>query len=229
MNSDIPVITIDGPSGVGKGTLCCLLAQHLNWYYLDSGALYRITAYAASQQGIDLECEQSLCSMLDKIEVHFSPTGEALLNRKNISEEIRLEQCGMMASKIAAYPSLREKLLITQRNFLQSPGLVADGRDMGTTVFPSSKHKIFLQASAEVRAKRRYKQLIDKESYASIPPLSKPLDLNIIIDEIKQRDERDMNRLVSPLKPAADAVVIDTSELSIEAVFEKVLALYRNK
>ncbi len=209
----IPVITIDGPSGVGKGTISQYLAQALRWHYLDSGALYRIVGYAAQQQGLDLDAPEALLELIQSIQIKFDQG--AYLDGERIEDEIRTEAAGERASLVAKHPEVRRALLNLQHRFLQSPGLVADGRDMGTTVFPQAAHKFYLTADAEERAKRRAKQLLDKG-----------LDGNIaaLFQDIQQRDERDMNRSDSPLCPADDAIIVDTTNLDIEAVLEKVIA-----
>ncbi|MBE0509267.1 MAG: (d)CMP kinase [Chromatiales bacterium] len=217
--SKLPVITIDGPSGVGKGTISQLLARHLDWHFLDSGALYRLTALAARRRGIALEDSEAVGLLAAELAVRFEPVaqGEArvILDNQEVTNDIRTAQAGVDASVVAVHPSVRAALLQRQRDFAQPPGLVADGRDMGTTVFPQAQRKFFLTASARVRAERRYKQLIEKG-----------LDANLagLVEEIEQRDERDRNRSASPLRPADDAICIDTSEKGIEAVFAEVLA-----
>jgi len=230
MDKFIPVITIDGTSGVGKGTISAMLATYLNWHYLDSGALYRITAYASHHNNTDIENEQKIADLARNLIIDFQASGEILLDNQDISTFIRTEQVGMMASKIAAYPGLRQVLLDKQRSFCKSPGLVADGRDMGTTIFPNAKLKIFLTASAQERGKRRYKQLKDKETHANMSGsnLLQQNELNLadIIRKIEERDHQDMNRASSPLKPAHDAVIIDTTSLTIDEVFNQVLAHY---
>jgi len=236
-NKKIPIITVDGPSGVGKGTISGLLANHLGWNYLDSGALYRITAYASSNNNIDLtntkESENIIAELALSLNIQFKGDGVILLNNENISKDIRTEKCGNNASIIAALPLVRQALLQKQKNFCSLPGLVADGRDMGTTVFPDAEYKVFLTASAEERGKRRYAQLQNSIETAIVTGSPKFTDskeipsvsLSTIVNEIKQRDERDMNRTASPLKPAEDAIVIDTSDLSIDGVFNQVLNL----
>jgi CMP/dCMP kinase len=234
-NKNIPVITIDGPSGVGKGTISGLLANHLAWNYLDSGALYRITAHAALTHSIDLTdataSENSIAKLALSLNIQFKSDGKILLDSKDISKQIRTEKCGNNASKIAALPQVRQALLQKQKDFCSLPGLIADGRDMGTTIFPHAQYKIFLTASAEERGKRRYTQLQNMKENAKImgsPKLTSSNDkvtLSTIISEIKQRDDRDMNRSVSPLIPATDAIVIDTSDFTIDEVFNKVLTL----
>lgn len=213
----IPVITLDGPSGVGKGTISALLAKKLHWHYLDSGALYRLTGLACIQKEIAFDDHQVVAQIAETLPVEFLPDGGILLENQEVEALIRTESAGNNASKVAAIPSVREALLKRQRTFLQSPGLVADGRDMGTTIFPDAPLKVFLTASAEERAKRRYKQLIEKGNNVNIENLRV---------EIEERDRRDMNRTASPLKPAPDAHIIDTSVLTIDEVFEKVMCLY---
>lgn len=217
----VPVITVDGPSGVGKGTLSQRLARHLGWHFLDSGALYRLLGLAARRQGVEFTDESALGGLALKLDVRFLPSeqGETtiLLNNQDVTREIRTEQAGNDASKVAAVPAVRTALLQRQRDFRQLPGLVADGRDMGTTVFPEAPLKFFLTASAEVRAERRYKQLKEKGLDAS---------LTTLLAEIAERDERDRTRSVSPLKPAEDAIIIDTSHLGIDEVFSTVLERY---
>lgn len=219
--SHIPVITIDGPSGSGKGTISRNLAHALNWNFLDSGALYRLVALGALNHQISLADETLLAAYARELDVRFvshdpADAPEIWLENKQVNEQIRSETAGNAASKVAALAGVREALLDRQRQFLQSPGLVADGRDMGTTVFPQANLKIYLTASAEVRAGRRYKQLKGK---------GMGVNLAALVLEIAERDERDSNRSVSPLKPATDAVIIDTSDLTIEQVNTRVQAL----
>lgn len=212
----IPVITIDGPSGVGKGTVCHQLAKILNWNFLDSGAIYRIVAYVAEQQKIAPEDDKNIVNIANTLDVHFDykEGGKILYKTHDISQVIRTEECGGFASKIAQYPQVREALLARQRAFKKAPGLVTDGRDMGTVVFPDAILKFFLSASQPVRAKRRQLQL-QKQGIN--------VNLDQILADISARDERDQQRAVSPLRPADDAVYIDTSELSVAQVLEKVL------
>ncbi len=219
MESTVPVIAIDGPSGVGKGTLCRLLALHLAWHLLDSGSLYRLTALAAARHGIALDNEAQVAKLAEQLQVCFHTTTHRdlhmLLEGKDVTEAIRSETCGNAASQVAALPAVRAALLQRQRNFRRPPGLVADGRDMGTVVFPDALLKIFLSASPAERAIRRYKQLREKGISVSLVALEQ---------EIAERDERDAKRQVAPLKPAADAQVLDTTRLSIEAVQQWALA-----
>jgi len=210
-----PVITIDGPAGSGKGTIASLVAQQLGWHTLDSGALYRLTALAALQQNIASNNEVALSQIAKNLDVVFD-TGEIYLAGNCVSLAIRDEDCGNLASKIAAISSVRSALLQRQRDFQQAPGLIADGRDMGTVVFPHAVIKIFLTASAEERAKRRLNQLKQNKINASLTRL---------IKEIEARDARDINRQSSPLKAADDAVVIDSSFMTITEVVTQVISL----
>ena len=216
---ELPVITIDGPSGVGKGTVAQILAEKLQWHMLDSGALYRVLALAASQHAVEFDNEPALEVLARHLDVQFESTDgglpcKVILEGNNVTDQIRSEECGLWASKVSVYPTVRTALLERQRSFLRAPGLVTDGRDMGTVIFPQAQLKFFLTASSEERAKRRYKQL--KEKGVSV-------NLGTILDEIQLRDERDKNRTVSPLVPAEDAVVIDTTELSVEQVMNIVV------
>ncbi len=223
MNRNISgsVITIDGPGGAGKGTISLAVASRLGWDYLDSGALYRVLGLAASRKHIAFDDESALAAEAATLGVSFG-TGnsglgvEVLLDGGEVTSDIRTESAGDRASKVAALPAVREALLQRQRDFKQPPGVVADGRDMGTTVFPDAPLKIFLTASAEERAKRRYKQLIEKGDDANIRALQ---------SEIEARDRRDSERSTSPLRPAEDAVVLDTTEMDIESVVATVMGL----
>ncbi|MGP0173498.1 (d)CMP kinase [Pseudomonas sp. NCHU5208] len=209
-----PVITVDGPSGSGKGTVCALLAKQLGWNLLDSGALYRLLAFAAGNHGIDLTNEEALKQLAAHLDVQFTDK-RIVLEGEEVTDAIRNEQVGAGASMVASLPAVREALLQRQRAFREMPGLVADGRDMGTVVFSDAPLKVFLTASAEERARRRYLQLKGKGD---------DVNLASLLDEIRARDERDTQRAVAPLKPAADALVLDSTELSIEQVLERILS-----
>ncbi|MGE5526335.1 MAG: (d)CMP kinase [Rhodospirillaceae bacterium] len=213
----VPVIAIDGPSASGKGTVAQRVADRLGFHYLDSGALYRSVALAAIRRGIDLDnrLETSLIAL--NLNIYF-PQGRVTLDDVDVSDALRAEDVGAGASRVAAYPEVRDALLDRQRAFRRSPGLVADGRDMGSVIFPDAVLKIYLTASAEERALRRYKQLMEKGMSASISAL---------LQEIRDRDARDSARAVSPLQKCADAIELDTTGMSIEAAVAAVLAAYR--
>jgi cytidylate kinase len=216
--TDIPVITVDGPSGAGKGTVSHLLADTLGWHFLDSGALYRVTGQACLIEGVSWDDHAAVTEIARHLDVSFTAaaSGEILVAYKgrDVSREIRTEEGGRGASTVAAIGAVREALLVRQREFRQPPGLVADGRDMGTVVFPSAALKIFLTASALERAERRYKQLIAKGENVNLPRL---------LEDIEERDERDSSRDVSPLVPAEDAIVIDSTAIPIAEVFDQVM------
>lgn len=219
-----PVITIDGPSGVGKGTLCQLLAVHLDWNMLDSGSLYRLAALATLRRGIPADDEGRVAAVAKHLDIFFAiENGKKMrifLEGEDVSDAIRSESCGNAASQIASLPAVRQALLQRQRDFRQPPGLVVDGRDMGTVVFPDAEVKIFLTASVEERAARRYKQLREKGIDVNLP---------VLVKEIAERDERDSRRQVSPLRPAVDAEILDTTGLSIDEVKECALGIIRRR
>lgn len=220
----IPVITVDGPSGAGKGTVSHMLADALGWHFLDSGALYRVTGQACLIEGVSWDDHPAVTAIARRLQVSFraAASGEILVAYKGIdvSREIRTEEGGRGASTVAAIPAVREALLARQREFLRAPGLVADGRDMGTVVFPAAPLKIFLTASARERAERRYKQLIAKGENVSLPRL---------LEDIEERDARDSSREVAPLVPAQDAVIIDSTGTSIEDVFAQAMQEVRER
>jgi CMP/dCMP kinase len=215
---NLPVVTVDGPSGAGKGTISHLLARDLGWHLLDSGALYRVTAQACLQQGVDWLNEIAVAAVARRLDVGFmlDARGEVhvMLDGTDVTRAIRTEEGGRGASTVAALPAVLAALLERQREFLRPPGLVADGRDMGTAVFPAAPVKIFLTASAEERARRRYAQLLQKGENVSLPRL---------LQDIQERDARDSERSVSPLRPAADALLIDSTAIPIDAVYAQVL------
>lgn len=214
--SHIPVIAIDGPTASGKGTVAHRVADKLGFHYLDSGALYRLTALSALRRGTDLRDEHALAKLAEHLPCHFA-NGEILLAQENVTEQIRAEEVGNTASKIAVLPTVRQALVSLQLGFRKTPGLVADGRDMGTVIFPHAQLKVFLTASVEARAQRRYKQLIDKGFSANMEDL---------LMDLQARDERDTHRAIAPLVPAEGAHVLDTSEMTADEAVETVLKWY---
>jgi len=216
----VPVITIDGPSGVGKGTIAKFLAHKLSWHLLDSGKLYRVLSVAVSRAGVALADSSAISRLAESFDVRFvSPLGAPMsvfLDGDDVSELLGSEDVGSVASHIAQLSEVREALFQKQRVFCQPPGLVADGRDMGTVIFPEAVVKLFLSASVEERAKRRYKQLKEKGFNASLSQLK---------NMIEERDQRDRSRIIAPLKPAEDAVVIDTTTLSVSHVINELVPI----
>ncbi|MFT0850919.1 (d)CMP kinase [Achromobacter sp. F4_2707] len=211
-----PVITIDGPTASGKGTIASRVARHLGWDVLDSGALYRLTALDVLRTGGQADDVEGVAEIARNLDVNFRE-GRILLRGEDVTEAIREEAVGNLASRIASYPPVREALLQRQRDFLRPPGLVADGRDMGTVIFPDAPLKIFLVATAEARAERRYKQLKEKGF---------PVKMTDLLEDMRARDERDSNRASAPLVAAPDAITIDSSHLSIDQTVEMVLDLW---
>jgi len=214
----VPVLTIDGPSGAGKGTVSRLIARRLGWHFLDSGAIYRALAWAVQSRGVALEDERAVAGVAREMELEFrcNERVQVWVDGQEVSDSLYTEECGRVASRIAAYPQVRQALLQKQQDFRRPPGLVADGRDMGTVVFPDAPYKVFLDASLEERARRRFLQL-----------KAQGLDVNLdqIIKDLEQRDRRDRERREAPLVPAGDAVIIDSSQLSVDEVMEKIMAL----
>jgi len=217
--SRAPVLAVDGPGGAGKGTLCRRVAEHLGWHLLDSGALYRLVAVAAADAGTALDDEAALAALARDLPAHFSGD-RVLLGQKDVTGLIRTEAVGEQASQAAALPGVRTALVGLQRGFRRPPGLVADGRDMGTVIFPDAELKVFLTASAEERAMRRYKQLKEKGFDVNLAGLSA---------EVASRDRRDAERAVAPLRPAPDACVVDSTKLSIDEVVDVVLSELRRR
>ncbi|TRW89966.1 (d)CMP kinase [Candidatus Methylobacter oryzae] len=216
----VPVLTIDGPSGAGKGTVSRAVAKKLGWHYLDSGSIYRSLAIAALKQHADIKDETAIVNIAQAMQLEFDCGDELVvrLDGEDITGELGLESTGNTAAIVAVFPKVREVLLQKQKDFKRLPGLVADGRDMGTVVFPDAENKVFLTASADERAKRRYKQLIEKG-----------IDVNLvqITREIEERDRRDTERKTAPLAMASDALYIDSSDMTLESVIEEVLNLIR--
>jgi cytidylate kinase len=223
-NPSVPIVTIDGPSSSGKGTIGRIVASRVGWHLLDSGALYRLVALGGILRNLDPDDVEEHVSVARSMRVEFGSVGtgeeRVMLDGKDVTQKIRTEQAGAGASRVAAWPAVRAALTDRQRSFAQAPGLIADGRDMGTVIFPAAQLKVFLTASAEERAQRRHKQLIGKGSAASLAALSR---------EIAERDLRDSTRQVAPLKPAPDALLLDSTGLSIEAVVERVISLGRER
>ena len=215
-NSHIPVITIDGPTASGKGTVAHKVADKLGFHFLDSGSLYRLTALTAIRRATDLHDEHAIAKLAEHLPVSFAG-GEILLAHENVSQAIRAEEVGNLASQIAALPTVRQALYALQLGFRKAPGLVADGRDMGTVIFPNAQLKVFLTASVEARAQRRYKQLIDKGFSANMEDL---------LSDVQARDDRDTHRAIAPLVPAEGAHFLDTSNMTADQAIEQVLKWY---
>ncbi len=214
-----PVITVDGPGGTGKGTVSQAIAKELKWHYLDSGALFRIVAFAAEKYGVRLQDEAGLAALIDTLTMDFVEQNERMIIRidhQEVTHDIRTETCGQAASQIAVLPKVRQALLARQRSFRRYPGLVTDGRDMGTVIFPDASLKFFLQASVEERAKRRLKQLKTLGIHASLASISQ---------DLAERDARDTGRGIAPLQAADDAILIDTTSLSVPQVYDRVMQI----
>jgi len=218
-HSNVPVIAIDGPTASGKGTVASRVAERLSFHLLDSGALYRLTALQALRRNVELRDEHAIAKLAEHLPARFQGD-QIFLAHEDVSHAIRAEEVGNMASRIAALPTVRQALFGLQLGFRETPGLVADGRDMGTVIFPGAKLKVFLTASVEARAGRRYKQLIDKGFSAN---------MNDLLADLQARDDRDTQRAVAPLVPAADAHLLDTSDMGVDQAVEQVLAWYAQK
>lgn len=215
----VPVIAIDGPSASGKGTVAARVAQALGFHYLDSGALYRLVALAALDAGVDTGDGPGLARLAESMEVQFA-SDSVLLQGRPVDQAVRSEEVGVAASRVAAVPEVRQALLRRQRAFRRPPGLVADGRDMGSIVFPDAPLKVFLTADVATRAERRYKQLMEKGMYAKMTD---------VVDELRRRDERDSSRPVAPLKHYPDAIFLDTTSLTVDEAVQRVLGWWRGK
>jgi len=218
-SASVPVIAIDGPSASGKGTVAAKVAEALGWRYLDSGALYRLATLAALRAGADLDDEEALAQLARDMKVEFRGA-RAWLDGRDVTEDLRTEEVSAVASRVAARPKVRQALLARQRSFRAPPGLVADGRDMGSVVFPDAPLKVYLTAGVETRADRRYKQLMEKGMYAK---------MGDVVEELQRRDERDSSRPVAPLKHYPDAFFLDTTGLSVDQAVQKILGWWQEK
>ena len=218
-SATVPVIAIDGPSASGKGTVAAKVAEALGWRYLDSGALYRLATLAALRAGADLDDAEALARLACDMKVEFRGA-RAWLDGRDVTEDLRTEEVSAVASRVAARPQVRQALLERQRSFRAPPGLVADGRDMGSVVFPQAPLKVYLTADVETRANRRYKQLMEKGMYAK---------MGDVVEELRRRDERDSSRPVAPLKHYPDAIFLDTTGISVDAAVQKILGWWREK
>lgn len=216
---NVPVIAIDGPSASGKGTISQRVAETLGFHYLDSGALYRVVAYAAKQKGISWADANALANMIETLDIRFEHDA-AFLDNLEISQEIRTEEMGKGASEVSVHPQVRSALTVLQQEFAKPPGLVADGRDMGSVIFPQANLKIFLTASAEIRAERRYRQLLQK---------GQPADYGAILQDLQLRDKRDSERTAAPLVQTPDAILLDTTHRTIDEAVDFVLGAYKNR